>query len=160
MAAIVYQTNKVTGITYAYESVSYWNKEKKQSRAKRRCIGKVDHETQKIIPTRKRASAEPKENASKRGPVPIQDVSRGFYGATYLFNAIGKKLGLSEDLQRCFPDTYKQILSTAYFLILESRNPMSRFPKWAVTHKHPYGKNIPSQRSSELFASISEATWH
>ena len=160
MAAIVYQTNKVTGITYAYESVSYWDKEKKQSRAKRRCIGKVDHETQKIIPTRKRASAEPEENASKRGPAPIQDVSRGFYGATYLFDAIGKKLGISEDLQRCFPNTYKQILSTAYFLILESRNPMSRFPKWAVTHKHPYGKNIPSQRSSELFASISEATRH
>ena len=28
MAAIVYQTSKQTGITYAYESVSYWDKEK------------------------------------------------------------------------------------------------------------------------------------
>jgi len=33
---------------------------------------------------------------------------------------------------------------------------LSRFPKWAATHKHPYEKNIPSQRSSELFASITE----
>jgi len=34
---------------------------------------------------------------------------------------------------------------------------LSRFGKWASIHKHPYGKNIPSQRSSELFASITEA---
>ena len=53
MPAIVYQTNKVTGITYAYESVSYWDKEKQQSRAKRKCIGKLDPETGEIIPTRK-----------------------------------------------------------------------------------------------------------
>jgi hypothetical protein len=73
VAAIVYQTSRQTGITYAYESLSYWDKEKRQSRAKRKCIGRVDPETKEII-----------------------------------------------------------------------------FPKWAATHKHPYGKNIPSQRSSEL----------
>ena len=28
MAAIVYQINKKTGVTYAYESISYWDKEK------------------------------------------------------------------------------------------------------------------------------------
>ena len=33
---------------------------------------------------------------------------------------------------------------------------MSRFPKWAATHKHPFGREICSQRSSELFASITE----
>jgi hypothetical protein len=33
---------------------------------------------------------------------------------------------------------------------------MSRFPKWAQTHAHPYGKNIPSQRNSELFGTIRE----
>jgi transposase len=159
MAAIVYQTSKQTGITYAYESLSYWDKEKRQSRAKRRCIGRVHPETKEIIPTRKRACAEDAGNhdaAHKRGPVPITDVSRGFYGATYLFDAIGDKLGTTADLKKCFPDTYKQILSTAYYLILEDRNPLSRFPKWAATHKHPYEKDIPSQRSSELFASITE----
>lgn len=51
MAAIVYQTNKQTQITYAYESVSCWDKEKQQSRAKRRCIGRVDPRTKEIIPT-------------------------------------------------------------------------------------------------------------
>jgi len=47
-------------------------------------------------------------------------------------------------------------LSIAYYLILEDNNPLSRFPKWAALHKHPFGRDIPSQRSSELFASITE----
>ena len=159
MAAIVYQTSKQTGITYAYESASYWDKEKQQSRAKRRCIGRMDPETKEIIPTRKRVSAvnaEHNEDALKREPVPITDASRGFYGATHLFDAIGEKLGIIADLKKCFPDSYKQLLSIAYYLILEDSNPLSRFPKWAATHKHPHGKNIPSQRSSELFASVTE----
>jgi len=160
MAAIVYQTSKQTGITYAYESLSYWDKDKRQSRAKRKCIGRVDPETKKIIPTRKRGpaghSGRHDIKVHKRGPVPIEHVSRSFYGATFLLDAIGENLGITADLKKCFPDIYRQILSTAYYLIMEDKNPLSRFPKWAATHKHPYGKNIPSQRSSELFASISE----
>ena len=48
---IVYQTDKRSGITYAYENKAYWDKEKKQSRSKRTLIGRVDPETGKIIPT-------------------------------------------------------------------------------------------------------------
>ena len=48
------------------------------------------------------------------------------------------------------------MLSLAYYLILESDNPLSRFTKWSFLHQHPYGKEITSQRSSELFASITE----
>jgi transposase len=44
----------------------------------------------------------------------------------------------------------------AYYLILEDRNPLSRFPRWASIHRHPYGEVISSQRSSELLASITE----
>ena len=154
MAAIVYQTNKKTGITYAYESISYWDKDKQQSRAKRKCIGKVDPKTERIVPTRKR-KVQLSEKA-KRGPVPIAKTARSFYGATYLFNCIGDNTGVIDDLKTCFPDSYRQILSLSYYLILEDRNPLSRFPRWAAIHRHPYGEVISSQRSSELFASISE----
>ena len=81
MVAIVYQTNKKTGITYAYESVSHWDKKKQQSRAKRKCIGRVDPETQKIIPTRKRKLPAVWAK-TKRGPIPITYTARNFYGAT------------------------------------------------------------------------------
>ncbi len=152
--AIVYQTDKRSGITYAYQSVSYWDKEKKQSRAKRTLIGRVDGVTGKIVPTDGR-------NRKKRGgTVPeIRDlltpprVHRSFYGATYLLDAIGENLRITH----CTSDTYQQILSIAYYLILEDSSPLYRFDKWASLHKHPYGKPITSQRSSELFASITDS---
>lgn len=39
---------------------------------------------------------------------------------------------------------------------LERYSPLSRFPKWASLHRHPYGKAIPPQRSVELLASLTE----
>ena len=53
MSCIVYQTNKKTGVKYAYESISYWDPEKKQPRSKRKYVGKVDPETGEIIYTSK-----------------------------------------------------------------------------------------------------------
>lgn len=49
--AIIHQYDKRSGITYAYESHSQWDKEKKMSRAKRTLIGRVDPNTGEIIPT-------------------------------------------------------------------------------------------------------------
>jgi hypothetical protein len=49
--AIIHQHDKRSGITYAYESHSYWDKEKKVSRAKRTLIGRVDPHTGDIIAT-------------------------------------------------------------------------------------------------------------
>lgn len=60
--SIVRIKNKKTGITYAFDSVSYWDKEKKQPRNKRTLIGRVDPETGEIVPTRKRMP-----NGSKKG---------------------------------------------------------------------------------------------
>lgn len=49
--AIIYQHDKRSNITYAYESHSYWDKEKKMSRAKRILIGRLDSKTGEIVPT-------------------------------------------------------------------------------------------------------------
>lgn len=48
---IIHQYDKRSGKTYAYESVSYYDKEKKVSRAKRTLIGRVDPDTKEIVPT-------------------------------------------------------------------------------------------------------------
>ena len=48
---IIKQLDKRTGITYVYESKAYWDKEKKQSRAKRTLIGRLDPETGEVVPT-------------------------------------------------------------------------------------------------------------
>lgn len=49
MSSIVHITNKSTGITYAYESFSYWDKEAKAPRTRRVYLGRVD-ENGNIIP--------------------------------------------------------------------------------------------------------------
>ena len=49
--AIIHQFDKRSGITYAYEYFSYWDKEKKMTRAKRKLIGRVDPTTGEIVPT-------------------------------------------------------------------------------------------------------------
>ena len=157
--AIVTQTDKRTGITYAYETQYYWDKEKQQSRAKRVCVGKVDPVTNEIIPTRGRSKK--KETPSnrpvlKRGSRSFCETKHLYYGATYLFDKLADELGLVADLKLCFPDSYKKLLSIAYYLILEDNNPLYRFEKWNHTHKHPYGADICSPRSSEFFSSITD----
>lgn len=49
--ATIRHKDKRSGITYVYESYSYWDKEKQQSRAKRKLIGRLDESTGEIIPT-------------------------------------------------------------------------------------------------------------
>ena len=61
--AIVKQYHKDTDTTYVYESISYWDAEKGQSRSKRRVIGKIDPETGEIVPTGRRGRTK-KEDAS------------------------------------------------------------------------------------------------
>lgn len=50
MAIVKYKNQ--SGITYAYESVSEWDPVRKQSRPKRKYLGRVDPETGEIISTK------------------------------------------------------------------------------------------------------------
>ena len=83
--AIITQTDKRSGITYAYETEYYWDKEKKQSRSKRICVGKVDPATGEIVPTRGRAKkGETKAaipSSGKTGPKPFVESKHLYYGA-------------------------------------------------------------------------------
>lgn len=54
MASIVKKVDKKSGTTYVYESESYWDKEKKQPRSRRKLIGKIDEATGEIVPTGKK----------------------------------------------------------------------------------------------------------
>ena len=159
MSSIIKVFDKRSGNTYFYESESYWDKEKQQPRSRRKLIGKLDPSTGEMVPTdgrcRKRGTEMP-PTPVKPGPVPTLNMTRRFYGATYLLDQIGHEIGIVDDLKVCFPDNYKRILSIAYFLILEDTDALIRFEHFDRTHKHPAGQDIPSQRSSELSHSITE----
>jgi len=66
--AIIYQHDKRSGITYAYESHSFWDKEKKTSRAKRTLIGRVDPKTGEIVPTDGRGKKDKAKDSSAKDP--------------------------------------------------------------------------------------------
>lgn len=61
MTSIIKKLNKQTGVTYVYESESYWDKEKKQPRSKRKLIGRIDEETGEIVPTGGRGNRRKRE---------------------------------------------------------------------------------------------------
>lgn len=79
--AIITQYHKDTDTTYVYESISYWDAEKKQSRSKRKCIGKIDPQTGEMVPTGKRG---PKKN-------PAPDTSNELARMTALHDQIQKE---------------------------------------------------------------------
>nr|WP_143088512.1 hypothetical protein [Paenibacillus algorifonticola] len=145
---LIYLKSKKNGITYVYEPENFWDKTKQQSRSRRICIDKLDPLTGELIPSKRLATP---EHPLKRGPVPVVETKRLYVGAAYLLSAIGEKLGITADLKQCFPSQYKQLLSIAFFLILEDHNPLLRFSKYALTHQLPYGKGIPSQLSNDFF---------
>ena len=93
--ARVYVKNKSNGTTYVYESENYWDREKKQSRSKRVCIGKLD-DNGHFVPSARFNKPVPESVADtpKRGPIPAVHTRRLYYGATYLLDQIGMKLGL------------------------------------------------------------------
>lgn len=68
--AIIHQHDKRSGITYAYESHSYWDPEKKMVRAKRKLIGRVNPETGEITPTDGRGRKPSKEKRAVTGKNP------------------------------------------------------------------------------------------
>lgn len=61
MAIVKYKNQ--SGVTYAYESISIWDPEKKQSRPKRVYLGRVDDETGEIISVPKKKGRHPKETS-------------------------------------------------------------------------------------------------
>lgn len=78
--AIVKQYHKDVDTTYVYESVSYWDAEKKQTRSTRKLLGKVDPETGEIIPTGKRGrkKKEPTAEEAATFSEQLSTVSAGY----------------------------------------------------------------------------------
>ncbi len=76
--SIVKLRDKRSGTIYIYESESYWDKEKKQPRSRRKLIGKLDEETGEVIPTGKRGRKKPsdKESGKNNSPEPITEYIR------------------------------------------------------------------------------------
>jgi len=150
MAYRSYQTNKETGVTYVYETTSYWDKEKKQARNNKVCIGKLDLETGEVIPSKR---LDPLQAAARD---PAVTATARIVGPSLLLDSIDAELGLGKTLKACFPQMYQQILCMAYFLAMRG-GALSHCEAWSKSHAHPYHNTLTSQRISEILRSLSHA---
>ncbi|KKS22146.1 MAG: Transposase IS4 family protein, partial [candidate division WWE3 bacterium GW2011_GWA1_41_8] len=134
MSCRVHHLNKKTGVSYVYESVSYWDKEKQQSRSKQVCIGKIDPVTGDLIPSRRLQPVAPMTTAAaavqEKGP---SIATAAIVGPTLILDALSKRLGLAKLLKSVFPEFHGQILTMAYYLAAHG-GPLSQCASWTRTH--------------------------
>lgn len=155
MAFRISHLNKKTGVTYVYESVSFWDKEKKQSRNKQVCIGKLDPATKEYIPSKRLQAGVPNAVSAPTNEDHLPSkVTATIVGPSIILDAFAKRLGLEKLLKAAFPDSYRQILSMAYYLTAQG-GALSQCEGWTKTHDHPSKTPLVSQRISEILASIS-----
>lgn len=106
---------KVGNHIYVYQVISYYDKEKKQARQKRKILGKRDPETNEIIPTRGNET----RNANSSLDL----------GHTYFLNENAKKLSLDKLLKKHFGEDYSKILSLVYYILSENSS-LHLFEQW------------------------------
>ncbi|MDO9533740.1 MAG: transposase [Bacillota bacterium] len=147
MAYRVHQVNKKTGITYVYEATAVWDKEKKQSRNKQVCIGKIDPKTGGFVPSKR---LDP-ELAAVRDPAVTATAK--IIGPALLLDSVTTELELDKILKACFPGAYQQILCMAYYLTMRG-DPLTHCEGWSKSHAHPYNSTLTSQRISEILKSL------
>src|SRR3990167_9405325 len=147
MSCRINQLNKKTNVTYVYESVSYWDKEKKQARNKKICVGKLDPNGVFIPSGRLKP-----EQAAVRDPVVT--ASAEVVGPLIILDTITEQLGLRKLLKSCFPQQYQQILMMAYYLT-STGEPLSHCETWCNSHAPSFSESLTSQRISEILQSIS-----
>src|SRR5271167_1096945 len=146
MARRVNHVNKTTGTTYVYEYTAFWDKEKKQSRNKQVCVGKLDPVSGEFIPSKRLKP----EQAAIRDPAVT--ASAEVVGPSIVLNTITKQLGLEQLLKSCFPDEHQQIQAMAYYLATQG-GPLSYCGTWCKNHAPSVGC-LTSQRISEILAAI------
>jgi transposase len=95
---------------YLYKVESYWDKEKKQARQKRKYLGK------KV--------SEQVEEKEQKSVYEAKD-----YGQIYLMKNLAKEIKLEEILREVYPEEYQQIMELVYYEIIEG-NPLYLYESW------------------------------
>lgn len=128
--------------TYVYEGYSYYDKETKTNKNKRKYLGILNDETGEIAPKTKTIESF----------IPVKnDVS---YGAYYVLNHITTKFNLYEILKSVFDDKANDILTLAFAIACEGSS-LYLLSNWQETNYNTYtDKLLTSPRISELLPTI------
>lgn len=126
---------KVKNRIYLYEVTAYWDKEKKQSRQKRRYLGpkhKIDKDKVKL------------RDKSEINSKSIGDVS--------LLQEISKKIGLEDILKESFPGNFLDILNLSFYNVCNG-SAGYLYNYWHDEH-HLDGRSLYSEDISVLYNKI------
>jgi transposase len=146
MVCRVKQINQKTGVAYIYESMSYWDKEKRQPRNKRVCVGKLDADGT-FIPSKRLNPAQ----SAVRDPEVV--ASAQVIGANAVLEQFSERLGLSTLLKRCVGISSEAVLAMAYYLVLRG-GALSHCEAWSKSHAPELTGTLSSQRISELLSGL------
>lgn len=145
MASIVYVKNP-NGTVYVYSNESYWDKELKKTKHRRKCIGKLNQETGETVPTRGHETA---PALSEKQP----GCSSMGLGPSLLLDKAARETGIRDVLESVFRDDTDRILTCAYYLASENRA-LCHVEQWSAYSIHPFGAQLADQRVSELLHRI------
>lgn len=173
---IIEITQKKTGVTYIYEDYSYWNKEKGYSTHKRKSIGKIDENGNRLYNRYYReklaaiASGEYVEPSRKHEARPaVAEVSstvvQGSKPPVVSYTVLaGQKAVLDKacsqtSLRKSLLDAFSSgdtdsILALAYYVVCQGKA-FSRSEDWLINRGYA-GLGLTSQRISDLLGTISE----
>ena len=135
---------KINGRIYLYEVESFWDKEKKQPRQRRKYLGPKEKIYKKSASKLEALKPEPALQAK-----PSNFVSKS-YGDIFLLKYLQKELGITDLLKEEFGDIYKEMLTLSSFML---GNPSGSylFPYWHEEHYLEGVKKLNSQNLSELY---------
>ncbi len=74
-------------------------------------------------------------------------------GPALLLDKIKAELELDHALKSAFPKAFQQILCMAYYITTRG-GPLCHCKAWSISHAHPFGKELTSQRISEILRTL------
>ena len=132
---------------YIQYTVRAYRNSKGKPTSERVCIGKLDPETNMLIPNTRYY-----ELFEKRQPISMPEYVRKC-GCFFTLKGLAKSLGLYDLLKKHFPEYTDEILTVAQYMLLEG-NVMYYLPDWQEESISFCGEILNGSRISRLFASI------
>lgn len=138
--------HKIKNAVYAYYTVRAYRNAAGKPTSDKVSIGKIDPETDMLIPNRNYYEIYCKSEMPE-----VESVKS--CGLTYLVEQILRELGLDEVLKHKFPELWKQIIALAEYMLCEG-NVMSYYGDW-TDETYPYANvKLNSQQISRVFQGI------
>ena len=133
--------------TYIQYTVRSYRNSKGKPTSERVCIGKLDPETNMLIP-----NARYYELFEKRLPISMPEYVRKC-GSYLTVKGLAKSLGLYALLKKHFPENAEEILTVAHYMLQEG-NIMYYLPDWQEESLSFCGEALNGSRISRLLASL------